>query len=780
MDAEPEDGGPAPPAPGRVSRPRALRLALAGWRTSGDPVPTTIRRAVRITLAACAGFYTCLYGFHQPVAATYALFSVVAMAGLSRIPGSGRQRAATIVTTLPLAWLLVTAGTLLAVRTWAAVAGMAVIGFALAFSAVTGPRLGGAVPGLQLLYILPCFPPFAPQILDERLAGTTLGIAALVTAEHFLLPDPGRPSFPQLLATAADAAGRCAGELAQAPWTLSGAARRQARAAAEALRPARIPEADRPAGPSARQRGLAHAGAASRELLARLQDLAVLREQPVALGTSTVPGPTLHPGALGQQLLEDVRAEAAAAASALRSGVAPPSPAALKESLRAFRNERAARCEAGGDGTSPAVLRRQAELIDAAEAALTTLRAVDVASRAAAPPDRHRTAGRPAHPERPAADGERALPDSTFWYARMSLPALLRHRLAGHLGRRSVYFQNAVRTSLGLALARTVAGVMSLPHGFWAMLAALTLTRTTALQTRTTVRQALTGTLLGAMAAAGFLVLVGRDSGVYAVALPVIMLATFCLGPTLGVGWAQALFTLTVSTVFAQLAPAGWHLAEARFLDVFTGSLIGLLCGLFAWPRGGLDELRRDTGSLLRTVAETLTSTVTALSGERDGPARRARRDQPIRHALVLMESSYAQAQNEPAVPWADHLDWQAAIIAGHHAVRGAERLLDHRGPPGTRLGPVASTRTTGFAEDVAARYLLLADELDDIGAGAPAGPPAPPARRPAERTVFADARSDTPPAALPLLFDTGAWLQGLDADLGRITPAPSRSAGVS
>lgn len=53
-----------------------------------------LRRSVRVTVSAAAGFYLFLYGFDSAVAATYALFAAVAMAGLSHIPapdGSARR-----------------------------------------------------------------------------------------------------------------------------------------------------------------------------------------------------------------------------------------------------------------------------------------------------------------------------------------------------------------------------------------------------------------------------------------------------------------------------------------------------------------------------------------------------------------------------------------------------------------------------------------------------------------------------------------------------------------
>ncbi|MEU9131372.1 FUSC family protein, partial [Kitasatospora sp. NPDC048540] len=269
MNTAPDRDAP----PGRTPVRRRLRAAAAELRHGTAPLPAAARRAVRVTAAACAGFYGCLYGLDLPVAATYALFAAVALAGLSRIPGTGRQRAAVIWRILPASWLLISLGTLLAVRTWAAVLGMLVIGFVLAFAAAAGPRPAGAAPGLQLLYILPCFPPYEPHTLGDRLGGATLGLLLLIAAEALLLPDPTGPGYPALIADAADLARRCTGELTAALCTLSADTREAAASAGQALRPSRTPEAERPASPGVRARALADAGCAARVLLARLLEM---------------------------------------------------------------------------------------------------------------------------------------------------------------------------------------------------------------------------------------------------------------------------------------------------------------------------------------------------------------------------------------------------------------------------------------------------------------------------------------------------------------------------
>jgi uncharacterized membrane protein YccC len=80
-----------------------------------------------------------------------------------------------------------------------------------------------------------------------------------------------------------------------------------------------------------------------------------------------------------------------------------------------------------------------------------------------------------------------AVPDRTgrLWYARERDPALWWRRLRAHLTPRSVYFQGAVRVALALAAARLVAGVLDLQHGFWVLLATLTLMRSRAADTGT-------------------------------------------------------------------------------------------------------------------------------------------------------------------------------------------------------------------------------------------------------------------------------------------------------
>ncbi|MFG3205202.1 FUSC family protein [Streptomyces sp. NPDC048192] len=715
-----------------------MRGVVARW-WSPAAYAASGRRAVRVSLVAATGFYVFRYGLDRPVAATYALFAAIALGGLSRIPGTGRQRAAMELRAVPLCWALVVIGTYLSVRTWSAAVGMLAVGFTLAFSGVGGPRWAGTAPGLQLLYILPSFPPYDPDSLGDRLIGTSTGVALLVAAEALLLTEPTPPPYEKRAAEAARTAAQCARRLATPPYALTEADRATAQQAGQALRPLHVPEAERPAGPGRRDRALAHTGLATRTLLSRLAGLGPDRGEADPAVTA---------------VLRAVAELAGATAGCLRSG---PSPVAPYEALVAAR-ARLSAASAGpfGGGVpdlAPAVLRGHAAVLEVADAALAMGVAADLAVR-----------GR--HAEVP-------VPPGRFWYATMWAPLLWWHRLRGHVGRRSVFFQNAVRIALALTAARLVAGVDTLPHGFWAMLATLTLTRTTLDETWHTIRLALAGTLAGALVTAGTLTVAGTDTGFYAVLLPVWMLIAFAVGPVRGVGWAQGLFTVLVALVFAQLAPPTWHLAEVRVLDVLVGSAIGAVFGVLAWPRGAHDELRYAAAELLRRAAEIVVATsASAAQGTAAAPPWGAPPGHRSLHrSVILAESAYAQYQSEPqrfggrarTVPPA--VDWQATLMAGHHTLWGSQRLLE---PPRAVLGPVAAEALAGVGERVAGRMLLVSAALDP-GGDTPSAPV------PSIDVTFAELAAE-PPDAPRLYYAMVSWLESLATDLARISSGPGRA----
>ncbi|MFE6131550.1 FUSC family protein, partial [Streptomyces sp. NPDC056437] len=483
----------------------------------------------------------------------------------------------------------------------------------------------------------------------------------------------------------------------------------------------RQPPPERPAGAGRRDRALAHAGGAARRLLVQL---ARMRDAPASVDAASA------------AMLDRVAALCDTAAAALRGG--QPMPASgtmgLGAAIDEFQAVRTAQTTGPSEAAPPLqVLRRQAAVLAIAESARILETSVRIGL------DGRRTPG--------------VRPQELFWYAGLTSARLWWRRIAGNTTLRSVQFQNAVRIALGLGAARLVAGSLDLTHGFWVLLAVLTLGRTTATETWSAVRSALIGTLVGATAAGALLLAVGQHTDAYAVVLAPAMLAAFALGPMLGVAWAQALFTLVVSAAFAQIAHVSWQLAEVRLIDVVTGSVIGLLCGLLAWPTGARREVHRNMAALLRASGPLIPATVRVLlpAGPEPQPTTL-----PALHRLRLAEAAYLQYESEPGQRPAAATDWHAVLITANDILLGVQLLPRFDPPPAAgRPDDVA------WARAAADRLELATDRIAALCAGdAPPPPGGPPTG------LSLGPRHGRP---LPLLMDLEHWLRVLAAELAHI-----------
>ena len=358
------------------------------WLAQRDPGLVVVRRAARVTLVACGGFLVSRYALDNAVMAPYALFGAVALGMLSQIPGSPAERARTLLAVLPVGWLLVTLGTLLSVSTAAATAGMFVLGFVVSFVGVGGPRLVGLAAGAQLLYILPCFPPYDPGSLGWRLAGVTLAVLLLAGAELVLWPDPTPEPYTAKLYRAVDALAGCLTALADG-WTgRAGEGDRltallpDAGEAADALRPSRSPPMERPASAGRRDRALMIAAGTARLLLGRAVDL----HDADAHRATGLPAAA----ALLRQAASCAEAAAAWLRAEGRDGAAVPDTDRVAAALAAFRADRAA---TPPDGVPPERLRLNSLALSLGEWTKSLVAAVRVV--AGAPVARPRAAARP-------------------------------------------------------------------------------------------------------------------------------------------------------------------------------------------------------------------------------------------------------------------------------------------------------------------------------------------------------------------------------------------------
>ncbi|AZS74979.1 FUSC family protein [Streptomyces lydicus] len=714
------------------------------WLKARDPGLRAVRRSARVTLVACAGFYAARYGLGDHVAAIYALFGAIASGGMSFVPGTPRERARTLLAALPVAAALVTLGTVLGVHSWTAALGMLGVGFLVTYAGVGGPRTAGLAGGLQAFYILACFPPYDPAALGARLAGLATGMVLMAVAEVWLLPDfpPGR--YADRLARAAALASRALRALAaqsRSPFESS----ELLMTASQELRLSRVPDDERPTSASARDRALCQGATYMRHLLAQTWQL--------AQHARDTPG-TRDPAA--SRLLHASATACHGVALALSGQGSAPSDAPYTAAAADFEAHRIRLPMLGA--SSAAVVRGGAIALDIAYTGALLVTAVRIALGAPVPADATPPAERP----------------GPFWYAGRPALSLYARRLQAHLTPRSVYFQNAVRIALALAAARLIVGELDLTHGLWALLATITVMRTSASGTRTALGPAFSGTLAGAAVTAVMLYSVADHVAVYAVVMLPLYLLAFAAGPVIGMGWGQAFSTLASVAAFAQLAPAGPGLAEVRFTDIVIGGVTGALVGLLAWPHGGTGELRRACSRLLDQGTRAVTEIIDTITGAGTAGDALAR----TRHAQEIAEASYAQYATERGPPdagLAADTDWMAIMLAGNRVVTMGQSLVDHCPPGALAAWPLSATHLRDAAHHLRLAALPLMYNLRSRRwSPAPVDPPAP--NTPTDHTVIADVCAASGRRAPdPLLYhavDAAIWLAGLQRVVTAIRPA--------
>ncbi|MEU7108097.1 FUSC family protein [Streptomyces sp. NPDC046215] len=714
---------------------------------SREEGPPAVRRAVWVTVAGCTGFYTLAYALDERVMALYAMFGALPLVLFAQLPGPARQRTPVFLVVLPVGCALVTAGTLLAVSDWAAACGMLVVGFAVSFLGIGAPRPAGPAAAFQLYYVLPCFPPYAPETLGDRLAGLTAGILLTTVADRLLWADPApRPYRVRLADATAALAGYCGavgrlladGGPGPAVRELGEAADR----ALHATRLSQVPPTERPTAASLRDRALNHSRAAARHL----------RNQLDSLGRGPLGGCVPDPAAA--RLLEAAAEALRQAARTLRAGTPEPGGDTLSGAVRAFDT---ARAEHHG-GVTPERLRQGAVVRSAAEGALLACEAARIAC-GAQPGPRWRDPGGP------------------FAYALAGPLRRWWRRLRLHLTLRSVLLQNALRLAVALACARLVAGVLDLPHGFWVLLGTLSLMRTSAADTRGALVPAFVGTALGGAVATLLLMLVGDVPVFYAVATPVVILVGFSVGPVLGPAWTQAAMTLTFMVLFAQIAPPEWQLPAVRLVDVLVGGSLGMAASLLAWPRGGHGQLRCVVRDFLSLAAEGVKAVTAQLSDGRDLTGARLK---PLRREQDLAGSCYLQYRTETASRHAADPSWEAVMLPGRHVVVGGELMLTRRHEGAGEPLPVeAAAELSTLADRVAAECLRTADTLRTPPPPAPDAPPHPypaSASGPLRLACHPQAHGMTVDDAL-LITDIEAWLTGVAHDAERARRATVRAA---
>ena len=496
-------------------------------------------------------------------------------------------------------------GTLVAKPVWLAVTAMAVVGFLVLFGGVVSAAAAGAGRAALLTFILPLMVPATSADIPSRLAGWLLAAALAIPTAVFVRPPPDHDALRHRAADACAALAReLSGLLDGHASDVVQASRTDTDAALLAFRRQFRSTSYRPVGLTTGSRllmQLADRLEWLRSVSARLPagggawSAEATAVAGIAAEVLAAAGDVLRPGSAGDGSRRDrltraladaarLRATAAAFASVLAGTPTVVSPAQLHELLYTARL--AGQC------------------VD--QSAAADARSV---------PDRLLGRGIPA-----AAIG--------------ALTAAERI-VVGHATSRSVWFQNSLRGALGLALAVLLADLTDIAHGFWVVLGAMSVLRTTALTTGATALRALLGTGIGFVLGAVLILLVGTTSWHLWVLLPILLLVAAFAPTAVSFVAGQVAFTGLVVILFNIIQPTGWTVGLVRVEDIALGCAAGLVSGVLLWPRGAAAQIRSTLADYYRTSAAALLTATGALR-----PAYPATSTDEMNGALLAAKAS--------------------------------------------------------------------------------------------------------------------------------------------
>jgi Fusaric acid resistance protein-like len=568
----------------RLRRPHAGPLS---WLRAHDPSFLALRRAGRTAVVMPAVFALGDRVIGNTTVATFAAFGAFATLLLVEFGGPMRDRLRAQVALAVTGVALVCIATLASRSTALAVAVTAVVAFGLLFAGVASSVLAGATTSLLLSFILPVTLAGPVSSIPDRVAGWGLASGAAILAVMLLWPTPVRDPLRDAATAACRAlAARLRADVAlvlggpSAPDAEEhAAAAAQARDSVAALRRTFFATPYRPTGLTTAAR-----------LLVRLVDElnwlnSLLAHHRLVAGT----------GALDRAVFA-ARSAAATALDACADLLVDPrgSADALDAAVVELRAALAT-LEAGdalalpdaiaatGSGTAPGAMdARIGNFITSLDPIFRAQELNFVVSQIAGNVGLAAAAARRSWLQRLLGRRPAGLTGAL---------AAAQERAGAHVERHSVWLHNSVRGASALGLAVLVAKETGVQHSFWVVFGTLSVLRSNALNTGQNVVNGLIGTTLGFVAGAVLVTLIGTDTTVLWLLLPLAVLLAGLAPTTVSFTAGQAAFTLTLLILFNILEPAGWRIGLVRIEDVALGGAVSLGVGVLFWPRGAAAAL---------------------------------------------------------------------------------------------------------------------------------------------------------------------------------------------
>lgn len=550
------------------------RRAVARVRER-DPEHDAFRRALRagivLPVAAVVGF--AVGGSQTPL---FAIFGSVALLVIADFPGNRPARALAYCGLGVNGAVLITVGTLVAPHPLLAVVTMFALGVAVTFSGVLSETVAAGQRSTLMLFVLPACTPVGP--IPDRLLGWAVALALALPAAMFLFPprhhDELRRHAAAVCRTLAD---RLEGRATGADVT----------AAMGALKANFLGADYRPVGLTAGSRALVRVVDDLQWLTDRITDTtgADLFEMRI---------PLVRVLRASANVVRTPRGED-------RARYQAELDAALTDqrviAVSRYRDDILEILGEPSDGAAIGAGRRLLSLRTISGSVGATGRVVRTAAAADARPVWARVLGR-GLPESGAAD--RVLSESEA----------IAHLTTGFVATRAVVVRNSLRTGLGLALAVTVTHVFPVEHGFWVVLGAMSVLRSSALTTGTRVVRAVVGTTLGFLVGVVLIEVIGVDPPVMWVMLPIVAFGAAYVPEIASFVAGQAMFTMMVLIIFNLIVPTGWSVGLVRIEDVVVGALVGVVVSTLLWPRGATSRVARIVDAAYAVGSDYLTATV--------------------------------------------------------------------------------------------------------------------------------------------------------------------------
>jgi uncharacterized membrane protein YccC len=571
---------PAPPVPAH----RLSWSSAATWVRTKDPEGLAIKRSIRAAVVVPGVFGLTHALFSNPQISLFGAFGSFALLLLVDFPGRPRLRLVSYLALVVAGSCFIAVGTVASTHKVAAVAAMAVVGFAVLFAGIESPQAATASTAALLLFVLPVAVPQPAGEVGPRLIGWLIAAAFCVPACMLVWPTPWHDNLRRRLSATIAAVSRLASAFAAGTPDpeVSGAVKSE-------LDSLRKQFAGTPYPPT----GAAASAAALAKLAGR---------------TEWVAGNALHIcEELGPLDLSPVMAVIGAAAETLQLSGAlvcdgaghpiddPPLVGKVQDSIR--RLDRLVETELDArvstlvdpDAHRQAITSdsdREHGVVDRSGGFQPSLdptfpsRALAIATEMVADAALEAAGAQAVGDRRLGPGSETSLPQ--FW-----------RRLTSHFSFRSVWFRNALRGAAGLALAVTVVEITAVEHGFWVVLGTLSVLRSNALGTGATALRAISGTAVGFVVGSAIMIGVSNEPVALWVLLPVAVLVSGVAPSMISFAAGQAGFTLVVIILFNIIDPTGWTVGLTRIEDVAMGCGVSIVVGLLFWPRGATAALGR-------------------------------------------------------------------------------------------------------------------------------------------------------------------------------------------